>query len=236
MDSTRERPAWTRPGFVLAAALMVLVVLAAVLLAVFHDRGGDNGSAGGTAPGVPGSTAAAGPEPTAVPTTAPAGVTWRLVGQVAVPFSTSAGPRTVTATTASGYAHTPVGALIAAAQLSTRSGLDTGRASYDPTIEHQFVPSPDRAALLAALHAAPQVSVDPGELSQIAGFQYVAYSPDTAVVSLVNRSGASNFYATTLTLQWRGGDWMMVAPPGGTWLSLDRQVTDLTGVVTWGAQ
>jgi hypothetical protein len=235
MDSTRERPAWTRPGFVLAAALMVLVVLAAVLLAVFHDRGGDNGSAGGTAPGVPGSTAAAGPEPTAVPTAAPDGVTWRLVGQLAVPFSADAGPRTVVEHTASGYAHTPVGALLAAAQLSARAGLAAGQASYEATIEHQFVPSRDRDTLLAALHAAPQESAEPGEMAQIAGFQYLAYSPDTAVIALVSRGGA-NLYTVTLTMQWRGGDWMMVAPPGGSWLSLSRQITDLTGVVSWGAQ
>jgi hypothetical protein len=239
MDSTREQPAWTRPSFVLAAGLMVLVVLAAALIALFHHSGGSgtngSGSAGGSSPQTSTtSTATAGPEPTTVPTTAPAGVTWKLVGQVALPFSASAGPRTVTESTASGYAHTPTGALIAAAQIGSRSGLSMGRAMYDPTIKNQFVPSTDRDTLLAALHAAPQESAEPGELSQFAGFQYMAYATDTAVIALIRRTGTTR-YAITVTMQWRDGDWMMVAPPGGSWLSLGHQVTDMTAVVTWGA-
>jgi hypothetical protein len=38
----------------------------------------------------------------------------------------------------------------------------------------------------------------------------------------------------TTTLQWRDGDWMMVAPPGGSWVSVSRAATDLSGVVEWG--
>lgn len=219
-----------------AAALVAVVVIVAVVIALTTH--GSNS----TSPPVIGTTGSGGGggspivAATAVPTAAPAGIAWRLFGQVALPYSTSAGPNTVTATTASGYEHSPVGALIAAAQLSTRSGLSSGRSSYDPTIENQFVPSPDRDALLAALHNAPQESAAPGELAQIAGFIYQAYSPDTAVVGLVSRgSAADSYFVTTLTVQWRDGDWRMVAPPGGSWLSLTRQAPDLTGVVPWGA-
>ncbi len=60
---------------------------------------------------------------------------------------------------------------------------------------------------------------NPVSWAQIAGFLYQSYSSDTAVIGLVLRApGAANTYATlSLTLQWRDGDWKMVAPPGGTW-------------------
>jgi hypothetical protein len=157
---------------------------------------------------------------------------------VALPYSAADGPRVVTATTAAGFAHTPVGALIAAKQLSTRSGLSAGKSVYEPVIAHQFVPSADRDRLLAQLRAADQQPASPGELSQLVGFIYNAYTPDTAVIGLVRRAPSSNssprYFATTFTLEWHDGDWQMVAPPAGSWLSLSREVTGLTGVVEWG--
>lgn len=235
-DFAGDRPVWARPGFVAAALIVGLIVIAGVVIALQPGSKPATSPPGATGEGTP-SAATPAPLPTTVLTSAPAGVSWKLFGQTALPFSARSGPRSATASTASGFEHSPTGALLAAAQISTRAGLSSGRSVYDATIQQQFLPGPDRDALLAALHAAPQGGAAPGELSQIAGFIYQSYSPDTAVIGLVRRSaGASTFYVTTLTARWSDGDWRLVAPPAGSWLSLSRAAPDLTGVVAWGAQ
>ncbi|MGC9670955.1 hypothetical protein ACNTMW_30960 [Planosporangium sp. 12N6] len=238
-----DRPPYTRPGFIAAAALLALIVVAGVALALRPSDPKPTPQPGpppvATGTGAPATSSNVPATAAPVPTTAPANVTWQLVGQVAVPVSATDGPKTVSGGTASGYTHTPVGALIAAAQISTRAGFSAGQQSWEPTLQQQFVPSADRDRLLAALRGAGAVPAQPGELSQIAGFQYQSYTPDTAVIGLAMRApsaGAARYHILTLTLLWRDGDWRMVAPPGGSWTSVNRQATDLTGVVEWGAR
>lgn len=231
---------WTRPWFVLSAVFLFVLVAGFLVVVLLPSPGSSPETTSPTGGATTASTATGGVSgealPTVVPTVAPSDVTWQLVGQSAVPVSASAGPRSVTGGTASGYAHTPQGALVAAAQLSTRAGFSAGKKSWEPTITKQFVPSSDREQLLALLRAQPGEPAAPGELSPIAGFVYQAYSPDTAVIGVVYRApgGANSYHVLTTTLQWRDGDWMMVAPPGGSWTSVSRPATDLTGVVEWG--
>ncbi|WP_047891170.1 hypothetical protein [Micromonospora sp. RV43] len=236
-----DRPPWTRPGFVASAALVLLVVIAGVLIAVLAPGGDGNDVGGGGSPANP-APAESDPEqplPTAVPTTPPAGVRWELVGPLAVPVSATAGPKQVTETSASGFAHTPEGALLAAAQISMRSSYSLGREHWEPTIERQFAPSADRDRLLAELRASDASPADPGSQSQVAGFSYQSYTPDTAVIGLVLRApsaGTPRYHVLSLTLLWQNGDWRMQAPPGGAWVSVNRVTSDLTGVVEWGAR
>jgi hypothetical protein len=258
LDRSQTQPAyagprqtWTRPGFVVAAAFLGLACVAGLGAALFSpsppDR--DSRSTGNprTAPGGVDPAAAGpstvestrsggppGPVTTTVPTRAPDGVTWQLLGQVALPYSATAGPYRVTKATASGYEHSPTGALIAVAQLVTRASSTSGRPVWEPTITDQFVPGADRDRLLSALRGQPDDRPEPGELAQIAGFIYQSYSPDTAVIGLTMR-GDKGFYVGTITTQWRDGDWRLIAPPGGSWASLVRRINDLTGVVEWGA-
>ena len=235
------RPPWTQPGFLAAAALVAALVGAGVVVALLP--GDDN--PGGTSvlpPSAPAqsviaSAPPAGPQPTSVPTVAPDGVTWQLVRDAAVPVSSSAGPRLIAGGTAKGYAHTPIGALIAAAQISIRAGFSSGRESWEPTVKQQFVPGADRDRLLTALYSAGDSPSEPGERSRIIGFIYQSYTPDTAVIGLVYRApsaGSPRYHVVTVTLLWRNGDWRMVAPPGGAWTSVNRPAADLTGVVEWG--
>ncbi|WP_243707313.1 hypothetical protein [Micromonospora sp. KC606] len=167
-----------------------MVIVAGLLIAVL-PRGNDGDNVGGDTPPTnptPADSSAPQALPTAVPTTAPAGVRWELVGPLAVPVSATAGPKRATGTTASGFAHTPEGALIAAAQIGMRSSYSLGRNYWEPTIEQQFVPSADRDRMLATLRATDAGPSEPGTLSQIAGFSYQSYTPDTAVIGLVLRA------------------------------------------------
>lgn len=236
-----DRPPWTRPSFIASAALALIVVIAGIIVAVSALRDDDQGAdpLSSTPPSSPAPGDSTPPQalPTMVPTTAPVGVRWELVGPMAVPISATAGPKQVTDTTASGFAHTPEGALIAAAQIGTRSSYSLGRKYWEPTIEHQFVPSADRDRMLATLRASDSSPSDPGSLSQLAGFSYQSYTPDTAVIGLLFRApsaGTPRYHVLSLTLLWRDGDWRMQAPPGGAWVSVNRVANDLTGTVEWG--
>lgn len=232
------QPPYRRPAFIIAAGLVALILAAGVAIAVWPAPDRHQATPQPTDQPPAASTAGAG-FPVTPPSTAPDGVTWQLVGQVAVPVSAKAGPKRVDGGTASGYTHDPVGALIAAGQISTRAGFSAGRQSWEPTIQQQFVPSADRDRLLAALRNAAAAPAQPGELSQIAGFQYQSYTPDAAVVGLAMRApaaGTPRYHILSLTLLWRDGDWWMQAPPGGLWTSVNRAATDLSGVVEWGAR
>lgn len=243
-DFGAPQPWWSRPGFVAAAVLLALVMLVGVVVAVLPDRDQDGqlNAPASRSPIVSTSTPSSSstPPPTqVVPTAAPAGVRWELTGQQAVPGSDVDGPRRRDGKTAAGFSHTPTGALIAAAQIAIRSAHIAGRESWEPTITRQFVPSADRERLLVALRQAPPEQPEPGELAPIAGYIYQSYSPDTAVIGIVSRApggGQPRYQVLTVTLLWRDGDWRMQAPPGGSWLSLSRQASDLTGVVEWGAR
>ncbi|WP_331461097.1 hypothetical protein [Micromonospora tarapacensis] len=222
--------------------LVALVLVAGLLIAVLNPGGGDPDVVDGAPPTVqpPAATSTPGQAPSAaVPTTAPNDVSWELVGPLAVPVSTTGGPRQTGDTTASGFAHTPEGALIAAAQIGMRSSYSLGREYWEPTIERQFIPSTDRDRLLESLETTSDAPADPGSLSQIAGFSYQSYTPDTAVIGLVLRApsaGTPRYHVLSLTLLWRDDDWRMQAPPGGAWVSVNRVTNDLTGVVEWGAR
>jgi hypothetical protein len=216
--------------------VFLVLLFVAMMVGVVLMRSGqstDPGAAAGSVSGapVPQSLEA---EP-GLPTSPPSDVTWQTLGKSAVPVSRSAGPFRVNDKTAAGYAHTPVGAIVAAAQLGLRSDFYAGRPIWEATITEQFVPGRNRDRLLERMRSrAPEPAGAP--LTQIAGFLYQAYSADTAVIGLMFQAigaGDSKFI-TTVTLQWRGGDWRMVAPPDGAWGSLVHWAEDWTGAVPWG--
>jgi hypothetical protein len=239
---------WTRPAFILSAILLALVVAAGTAIVVMNsgpaptdpaqapgvaEPAGDDPSSWSADSSPP--TAPAGALPTQMPKAPPRDVTWQLIGQVAVPVSASAGPRRTSDTIAAGYAHTPTGALVAAAQLLVRSAHSSGRKIWEPTISQQFVAGRERDALLSAMRADPDEVAQPGELAQIAAFLYQAYSPDTAVIALGFRGPDGADYFVTATLQWRDGDWRVAPPPGAAWLLLSGTSEDLTAAIKWGA-
>lgn len=103
-----------------AIGFVILVVLCVVLVLVLNY--GNNKNAGTGTPGVsPTSSSTGGASkpasvlPTTVPTAAPSGTVWTIYQTVALPTLVGAGPGKVHGSIATGYAHTPLGALMATA-------------------------------------------------------------------------------------------------------------------------
>jgi hypothetical protein len=228
---------WTGIGAAVFLAIVLVFALIA-LLAKGHSAQPASQPAGqpGTSSGPMSTSSTAGEQAGTVTgallTAAPGGVSWRLVDGVALPFSAAGGPRSVAGGVASGFAHSPAGALLACVQTAFRIG------AVDPAAQagvvRAMVVGAGKAGLLAS-RPATVVAVKP----QLAGFRYLSYSSDRAVIELAERvtdvtDGTARFVDVGgLELAWTDGDWRLVddgspaPPPTG----LDA---GLTGFVAFG--
>ena len=200
-----------------ALTVAVIVVVAAVVAVFASHRHSSAAGAGGVADGPAATETRSSPIQADAPlTAAPRGVVWRLVDGVALPYG-EAGPRSDAGAVASGFAHTPVGALLACVQTAMRIG------SVNPSAQagevRAMVVGPGQSALLASRPAAAPV-VKP----QVQGFQFQSYTASTAVIGLalrvtdVSDHSSQVVAAGVVTMRWSDGDWRMLldttpAPP-----------------------
>ena len=215
--------------FIASAAVILIVVFLGIFVVVTslddNNNGGTvgaqpsssasaAGSGGGAAVGQTPADGSKGCKPSdkdkSVPTTAPDDVSWDLVNTVALPRSKSAGPLKIDGKTASCYAHTPRGALMAAANGFYRSIL------FAPDVKplkDQDLPGAGRDSLEKQLKKVDE-PVQDGKMAQIAGFRIVYYTDTTTVVSLVNGSqSAQSLKSTDITVRWSDGDWKICRRP-----------------------
>ena len=174
------------------------------------------------------------------------GLKWADFHGVELPQSPAAGPRLTGASLASGFTDTPLGALLAAVNIAVRANAQWGPAVFVPTIDRQ-VTGPDTAALLAACRTSYQqglaaAGVTPGQplgrayVTELA-FRWDGYTPADATVDIVSAGPGGQdstvWAATRIQVQWRGGDWRVVAPPGGDWGASATQVTSLASYTSF---
>jgi hypothetical protein len=235
MPGTRRQP-----RRMVAAAVLVIVLGAglAVALAVRHGSGG-HPAAGRTSPPPPSAPDAGSPQ---LPHLDLAGLRWSGYHGVELPASLAAGPRDTSGGLAAGFADTPLGALLAAVNIGVRANAQWGPAIFGPTIRGQ-VTGPDAAALLASCQSGYDQASQAAHISggrplgdaYVAeeAFRWVAYTPADATVDLVSAgpgSQGTTVRATTrIEVVWGGGDWRVVAPPGGDWGNSAAQLTSLGG-------
>jgi hypothetical protein len=159
-----------------------------------------------------------------------------------MPESPADGPSDTSGGLASGYADTPLGALLAAINIGSRTAYQFGPTVFQPTIDNQVIGqyqpnmlSADLAAWNASGQQAPPVTV----YTRILGFALEGYTPADATVEVASgasANGNSIEAATQIELQRTGGDWKVVAPIGGDWGNTAVQVTSLTGFTLFPGQ
>jgi hypothetical protein len=229
----------SRAMLLAAAGFMALVTLFAVLAAI-RAATDDDPQAVPSAPSTPPSSVSTLPCPTdtasAVPTTRLPGLRWERLGPVLLPYSATSGPCTITATTAAGYAHTPAGAILAAAQIGSRTSITTPLAVATDTIEQQAIAGAARDDLLAKTKARANTPLTEQDAGQLAAWAVLSYSDDTAVISLAlsNPSSDGQYVTIPVTVRWSAGDWRLVPPPQGSWDSSAAVTPTLQGYVEWG--
>ncbi|MGW1674607.1 hypothetical protein [Streptomyces sp. NPDC002324] len=226
--------------FVISGLFLVVVILLGVLVVV--STGDDGGSeASGPAPasspaGTSSAPAAEGdcPEPadkeTAVPTAAPQNTTWSLFRTVALPVSKTAGPAAADGDMTVCFAHTPTGALMAAAQISIRSMLASNWVEVWEQQTYGDAKDEQLDALREQLGSSPLPDPAPGELGQFAGFRFVTYSGDTAVIELLTRFSDGALRVNTAVMRWHDGDWQYEVSS----TAQQRTVSSAEGFIDWG--
>ena len=215
----------------LPAAAVAAVLLVAGLAFALTGRSPASRSPAATAPASP--AGAAGPgslgQPQ-VPRVSLASVRWSGFYGVELPVSAQAGPYDTSGGMAAGFAHSPLGALLAAVNIGVRANAQWGPRIFTAVIRGQ-VTGPDAAALLAGCQAAYDQAAQSGQVTggQPLGtvdvteqaFRWVAYTPAAAILDLVSAGPGSNGATVRASVQmevvWDGGDWKVIAPPGGDW-------------------
>ncbi|MGC8628424.1 MAG: hypothetical protein ACP5VR_12910, partial [Acidimicrobiales bacterium] len=81
-----------------------------------------------------------------------------------------------------------------------------------------------------ALAAAPPTAA---ETPQIAGFSFVSYSPQTAVIDIVVRYQSGAMGVAPFTVEWLDGDWELSPTPGGEVSGPAQQVSSTVGYIAW---
>lgn len=171
----------------------------------------------------------------AIPTSAPPGVTWTIYHAIALPGSPVYGPTKTDGDLATGYAHSPTGALLAATNIVTRYALG---ADWRTVLARQTVPGPGRQAWEVA-RASYDGNADravPGSRGQYSAFRFINYTPDVATIELVTQfasyGGAQQ--SSALTVQWNGQDWLLALQPNGSPAPPQQRITSLEGFTPWG--
>jgi hypothetical protein len=181
--------------------------------------------------------AAAGP---VTPVTGVAGLRWVNDQGYLLPESAQAGPRYTSGGLASGFADTPLGALVAMINIAVRTAWQFGPAVFQPTIEAQ-VTGPYANQMLSmdldAYGTGPGQAGQASSYARMTGYQWAGYTPADATADLVEEGpaddGTTIYAAIQIQAQWVNGDWRVVAPVGGDWANSATQIGSLNGYLTF---
>ena len=127
------------------------------------------------------------------------------------------------------FAHTPTGAVVAAANLAAMGSYAPLRPRFN---REAIAPGPGRDAVLAK--PLPQGGTD-GVRLQLAGFRLLRYTGAQADLDLALLASTGQLFGATLFLEWAEGDWKARMGDDGSDLSSFGPISSLTGYVAWGA-
>ncbi|UOD83501.1 hypothetical protein [Paenarthrobacter ureafaciens] len=236
-NTTNSNP-FTKPGFIIAAALVVALIAAAVVIFLLPKEQGN-------AQPAPTQTRSASANPSTSTTsdesvcglpasedtalgTAPKSK-WELVGTMAVPTDpSSAGPGTVGKDgLRSCFAQSPTGALYATANIWAASFNGYATQVY----LELSADSPTRDKAVQAIREGKDLGGGTTPKVQIAGFIIHSYTPKAAVVELAIKSSDGGYGAFSTSLLWEDGDWKLDIPAAGG--NAVRQISDLSSFIPW---
>lgn len=238
-DDATDSP-WMQPKFIVSAGVVAIVAVLGVLVAALGPGSNDPQAPPTSAPpstatgSAPGSDSFCGLPvgSQVVPRVAPADTRWQLVGTMAAPTAPSAhGPGSNTDGIPTCFAHSPTGALYAAANfVATSSKPDAAELLVQVAATG---PGQD-AARQQAQETATDARADAS--AQLAGFNVVSYSASNATVDLLYRGSSGNAagYAHFLApLVWEDGTWKWSIPPSGNPYENTQAVPSPAGYVPW---
>ena len=241
----------TRRRSLLTVAIVVVVLVGGLALAVSLRQPAYSRTAARPVQSASqrGTASAGGQGQPRVPQVSLEGLRWYDFYGVELPFSAMAGPRDTRRGVAAGFAHDPLGALLAAVNIGVRANAQWGPRIFTAVIRSQIT-GPGAATLLANC----QTSYDQASRSEgVTGgqplgnvhvaeeaFRWVTYTPAAAVIDLVSAGpgpqGTTVRASTQIRVTWDGGDWKVTAPPGGDWGNSAAELSSLSGYTLFSGQ
>ncbi|WP_194820823.1 hypothetical protein [Micromonospora sp. S-DT3-3-22] len=228
--SPADPPFWTERGWLLSVAFLAgMALLAAGVWASGATRQTSVDPVARTAAEAQVAQCPPRPVVAAGPAVPPDDVTWRtLDGGDRVPVSATQGPSRTADGVLGCFAHTPIGAVLAAHAVPTQLAGPAWRAVAD----RQVLPGPGRDVLVARLEAVAGVVTSRGGGSY-AGFALVRYAADAAQVQLLVKTGAGGYVATLVAVRWEAGDWKLTPSRAGVVHTSLGTVTGSAGYTLW---
>jgi hypothetical protein len=243
-ESTTESNPFTKPGFIIAAALVVALI-AATLVIFLLPKGQDNAqpapaSSPDSASAAPTKSAdAAGKSICGLPSstetalgTAPKSK-WELVGKMAVPIDPKTSGPGVTDEDGfrSCFANSPTGALYAAVNVGALGSAGSPQLEVK-LADKLLVPGMGRDAAMKEA-ASSSVSSGSDTTIQVKGFSIKSYTASEANVDLAFETNKGVLVHTVLSMRWMDGDWKVKPADDGVTFSDVSQLSDLSGFILW---
>ena len=243
-DSTTESNPFTKPGFIIAAALVVALIAATVVIFLL-PKGQDNAqpapaSSPDSASAAPAKSAGAAEKsscglPSSTETalgTAP-NSKWELVGKMAVPTdSKTSGPGLTDADGfRSCFAHSPTGALYSAMNVGALGSAGSPQLEVK-LADKLLVPGMGRDAAMKEA-ASSSASTGTDTTIQVKGFSIKSYTASEANVDLAFETNREVLVHTVLSMRWMDGDWKVKPADDGVTFSGVSQLSDLSGFILW---
>ncbi len=178
-------------------------------------------------------------------------ISWTKTLGVQLPSSRTHGPRNVTATTASGFSASELGAAIAAVHVLIRSSAAAGPDAFEPTINQQVTGVNAAAMKLLVAQQYEQLRAEKGVVegepidgdADVLGYLIDTLAPGgtAAKVQVFLDSPALSAQGQLLRfdvqLQRRNDDWAVVAPPRGDWGAATTVLSEPpAGLLSYGDQ
>ena len=243
-ESTTESNPFTKPGFIIAAALVVALIAAAVIIFLL-PKGQDTAQ---PAPASSPDSASAAPTksadaaarsicglPSSTETalgTAPKSK-WELVGKMAVPTDPkTSGPGLTDADGfRSCFAHSPTGALYSAMNVGALGSAGSPQLEVK-LADKLLVPGMGRdTAMKEAANSSASTGSD--TTIQVKGFSIKSYTASEANVDLAFETNKGVLVHTILSMRWMDGDWKVKPADDGVTFSGVSQLSDLSGFILW---
>lgn len=242
-QSSTERSPFTKPGFIISAAL-VIALIAAVAVIFFLPKADSTAqpapasSSAGASSSPATTAAAAGKSVCGLPSSMETALgiapksKWELVGKMAAPTD----PKTFGPGLTDGdgfrscFAQSPMGALYAAANMIALGS--SGTQDELKLADKLLVPGPGRDAAIKAAKARTSTAGS-GETAQVSGFLVKSYSPAEADVDLAIKLPNGALAHSVLSLRWVAGDWKVKASDDGQVFNGVAQLSDLSGFILW---
>ena len=250
-DRLPDESAWTQPRFLIAGGIVGVIAVLGLVLAL-SGHGGSSGSGKPTAVAQTSSSQTASSSTSSssttvsssanpngcslsagsqtVPTSAPSGTQWQLVGEMAAPSAPSTiGPQHTVDGFHVCFADSPLGALYAAVNVWA-----VGTAyPFATVLERLGANMPTLRPDIAGEKKTPNARINGNSQLQVAAFSFVSYSATSATIDLVFQAAGTSTGLLSLptSLEWQDSDWRYVAPPNDT--PSYGQVPNLNGFIAW---